>query len=128
MAMVRSESDERGSGVGAEAVSLTVEELMDLLNRNEDIFVVDVRNEEEFDSWRLEGRDGPVPAVNKPYFELLEEGGRDNMVESVMAYAARQLGRHLAPGSPHRCRVRQGGHLGVRGRRLAPPRLPGGES
>ena len=45
----------------------------------------DVRNLDEFERFRIEGRE-PLPAVNVPYFEMLELGGKDEMVDSVVAY------------------------------------------
>ena len=43
------------------------------MERRDKFFVLDVRNRDEFERFRLEGR-SPVPAVNIPYFEMLELG------------------------------------------------------
>jgi rhodanese-related sulfurtransferase len=54
----------------------TAGDLLERLERGEPLFVLDVRNRKEFERFRLEGR-SPVPAVNVPYFEMLEGGGKD---------------------------------------------------
>ena len=69
-----------------DTAQISADELFDALVRGEEFFVVDVRNREEFDAWRIEGR-RPFETINVPYFELLEEGGKDDMVDSVVAYA-----------------------------------------
>ncbi len=63
----------------------TTGDLLERLERRDKFFVLDVRNRDEFERFRLEGR-SPVPAVNVPYFEMLELGGKDEMVDSVVAY------------------------------------------
>ena len=62
----------------------TAEDLLVSLERRAKFFVLDVRNRDEFEKFRLEGRE-PLPAVNVPYFEMLELGGQDEMVDSVVA-------------------------------------------
>jgi glyoxylase-like metal-dependent hydrolase (beta-lactamase superfamily II)/rhodanese-related sulfurtransferase len=47
-------------------------ELHELLDRGEPLTLLDVRNEEEFAAWKVEGRHGP-PTVNVPYFAFLED-------------------------------------------------------
>src|SRR5262249_48147356 len=61
--------------------------------------VLDVRNRDEFERFRLEGR-SPVPAVNIPYFEMLELGGKDEMLDSVVAYVERDLADQLPSDLP----------------------------
>jgi len=76
----------------------TTEDLLASLEGREKFFVLDVRNRDEFARFRLEGRE-PLPAVNLPYFEMLELGGKDEMVDSVVAcveeHLAGQLPREL---------------------------------
>ena len=55
---------------------------------------LDVRNRDEFERFRLEGR-SPLPAVNIPYFEMLELGGKEEMLDSVVAYVERDLADRL---------------------------------
>jgi glyoxylase-like metal-dependent hydrolase (beta-lactamase superfamily II)/rhodanese-related sulfurtransferase len=74
----------------------------DLLHRLETrdrFFVFDVRNRDEFERFRLEGR-VPLPALNLPYFELLESGGKDDMVESIAACVDRDLREKLPTDAP----------------------------
>lgn len=64
------------------------------LERRDRFFVLDVRNRDEFEKFRLEGR-SPLPSVNVPYFEMLELGGKDEMVDSVAAYVESELAGQL---------------------------------
>ena len=77
----------------------TAEELLGRLERGDTFFVLDVRNRDEFERFRLEGR-RPVPAVNIPYFEMLELGGKDEMLDSVVAYIERDLMDQLPSDRP----------------------------
>ena len=77
----------------------TAGELLERLERRERFFVLDVRNRDEFERFRLEGR-GPLPAVNVPYFEMLERGGKDEMVDSVVACVERDLAEQLPRDLP----------------------------
>ncbi len=69
-------------------------DLLVSLERREKFFVFDVRNRDEFERFRLEGRE-PLPAVNVPYFEMLELGGQDEMVDSVVACVEQHLAGQL---------------------------------
>lgn len=51
---------------------ITVRKLYDLIQKENNIYLVDVRNEEEFESWKIEGRFTPE-TINLPYFEFLED-------------------------------------------------------
>ncbi|MCX8103380.1 MAG: MBL fold metallo-hydrolase [Candidatus Bipolaricaulota bacterium] len=73
-----------------QATEWTAQELYERLYRGDLFFVLDVRNREEFSAWKLEGR-AKLPTLNIPYFEILEEGGKDDVVESVVAYAQAKL-------------------------------------
>jgi glyoxylase-like metal-dependent hydrolase (beta-lactamase superfamily II)/rhodanese-related sulfurtransferase len=77
----------------------TAGDLLDRLERREKFFVLDVRNRDEFERFRLEGR-SPVPAVNIPYFDMLELGGKDDMLDSVVSYVERELTSQLPSGLP----------------------------
>jgi glyoxylase-like metal-dependent hydrolase (beta-lactamase superfamily II)/rhodanese-related sulfurtransferase len=77
----------------------TAGDLLERLERRDKFFVLDVRNRDEFERFRLEGR-SPVPAVNIPYFEMLELGGKDEMLDSVVAYVERDLADQLPPNLP----------------------------
>ncbi len=77
----------------------TGEELLERLERRDKFFVLDVRNRDEFDRFPLEGR-SPLPAYNIPYFEMLELGGKDEMLDSVVAYVERDLMDQLPTDLP----------------------------
>jgi glyoxylase-like metal-dependent hydrolase (beta-lactamase superfamily II)/rhodanese-related sulfurtransferase len=51
---------------------ITVPDLLRALDRGEPSFLLDVRNEEEFASWRFEGKRA-VETINIPYFEFIED-------------------------------------------------------
>ncbi len=74
-------------------------DLLERLERKEKFFVFDVRNRDEFDRFRLEGRT-PLRSLNVPYFELLESGGKDDMMESIMSCIARELSNKLPEDVP----------------------------
>lgn len=67
---------------------ITAKELHDLLNRDDELFVIDVRNRDAFEAWKLESR-RQLNMINVPYFEIIEEGGEDDMVDAVVSYARR---------------------------------------
>lgn len=72
-------------------------EVWDRLSRNEPMFILDVRNRDEFERWRVEGLH-PVPTLNIPYFELLDlEGEEEDVTEAVM----RAVRAHLLNRLPH---------------------------
>ncbi|HLJ61478.1 MAG TPA: MBL fold metallo-hydrolase [bacterium] len=77
----------------------TAGDLLERLERRDKFFVLDVRNRDEFESFPLEGR-SPVPAVNIPYFEMLELGGKDEMTDSVVAYVERDLAGQIPSDLP----------------------------
>ena len=77
----------------------TGEDLLVRLEHRDKFFVLDVRNRDEFERFRLEGRI-PVPAINIPYFEMLELGGKDEMLDSVVAYVERDLADQLPSDLP----------------------------
>jgi glyoxylase-like metal-dependent hydrolase (beta-lactamase superfamily II) len=77
----------------------TPEDLLERLESRDRFFVLDVRNRDEFDTFRLEGRI-PVPAINIPYFEMLELGGKDEMSDSVVAYVEQSLANQLPSDLP----------------------------
>jgi glyoxylase-like metal-dependent hydrolase (beta-lactamase superfamily II)/rhodanese-related sulfurtransferase len=77
----------------------TAGDLLERLERRDEFLVIDVRNRDEFERFRIEGR-RPVPAVNIPYFEMLELGGKDEMLDSVIAYIERDLADQLPSDLP----------------------------
>jgi len=95
----------------------------DALERRDRFFVLDVRNHDEFEKFRIEGR-SPVPSVNVPYFEMLELGGKDELVDSVAAYVERDLPGQLPRDLTILSGVRQGRHFEFVGQGPAPLGLP----
>jgi len=77
----------------------TTGDLLERLEGCEKFFVLDVRNRDEFERFRIEGRE-PLPAVNAPYFEMLELGGKDEMVDSVVAYVEQRMANQLPHALP----------------------------
>lgn len=77
----------------------SVQELGERLGRDDRFFVLDVRNRDEFDAWRIEGRN-PPPALNVPYFEMLEAAGADDFVDAVADYARSSLLSDLPDDRP----------------------------
>jgi glyoxylase-like metal-dependent hydrolase (beta-lactamase superfamily II)/rhodanese-related sulfurtransferase len=54
--------------------SITPGQLKRRLDSGQSVFILDVRNEDEFDQWRIEGEN--LQIINIPYFELLEDPDR----------------------------------------------------
>jgi rhodanese-related sulfurtransferase len=54
--------------------SVTVDELKQMLDSGEPFVLLDVRNDDEFERWRIEGR-YPFETVHIPYFAFLEDRG-----------------------------------------------------
>lgn len=72
------------------------------LLRKEPMFILDVRNRDEFEHWRVEGPQ-PVPTLNIPYFELLDlegEEGQEDVTEAVIRGVQAQLMAQLPADRP----------------------------
>jgi glyoxylase-like metal-dependent hydrolase (beta-lactamase superfamily II)/rhodanese-related sulfurtransferase len=78
---------------------LQVADLKQRLQQGEDLMILDVRNREDFAAWKIEGRRA-VPVLNVPYFDILEGGGKDDVVESVKEYVPRALADKLPREKP----------------------------
>lgn len=59
--------------------TITVKDLVKKILNHSDIFILDTRNTDEFDDWKIEGRN--VEIMNQPYFELLE--GVDSILDKL---------------------------------------------
>ena len=78
----------------------TPQKVWEQLLRSEPMFILDVRNRDEFERWRVEGPH-PVPTFNIPYFELLDlEGEQDDVTEAVMRGVQAQLMEQLPHDRP----------------------------
>jgi rhodanese-related sulfurtransferase len=56
----------------ADPSSVTVAELLSRADAGEPLLLLDVRNDEEWQAWRLEGR-RPIETVHIPYFDFIED-------------------------------------------------------
>jgi len=56
----------------AEKTQITAAELKGMMDRGEEFTLLDVRNDDEFARWRIEGRHTP-PTVHIPYFVAIED-------------------------------------------------------
>ena len=75
----------------------TPQQVWERLLRSEPMFILDVRNRDEFERWRVEGPH-PVPTFNIPYFELLDlegEEGQEDVTAAVMRGVQAQLMEQL---------------------------------
>jgi len=52
--------------------SIEVGDLLSLADTGDPLLLLDVRNDEEFDTWRFEGR-RPIETVHIPYFDFIED-------------------------------------------------------
>ncbi|MBP1932800.1 MBL fold metallo-hydrolase [Ammoniphilus resinae] len=59
--------------------AMSAEKVAHLVMNQEDLFILDVRNKDEFENWRIEGTN--ISVANIPYFELLE--GIDPVLELI---------------------------------------------
>ncbi|WP_435368052.1 MBL fold metallo-hydrolase [Neobacillus niacini] len=59
--------------------TITVKELARKVLNHEDLFILDARNTDDFDDWKIEGKN--IQIINTPYFDLLE--GVDSILERL---------------------------------------------
>ena len=76
-----------------------VEQLHEQLEQGEDFFVFDVRNEDEYESWKIEGRK-KIPMVNVPYYEMLEVDEHDDIVDSFVDFLEKGWTEKLPRSEP----------------------------
>ena len=76
------------------------QQVWERLLRSEPMFILDVRNRDEFERWRVEGPH-LVPTLNSPYFELLDlEDEQDDVTAAVMRGVQAQLKEQLPHDRP----------------------------
>ncbi|WP_188884071.1 MBL fold metallo-hydrolase [Halarchaeum grantii] len=63
-------SDNASATTDAAVEEVTPERLKDRIDAGEDVFLLDVRSEGDYEEWRIDG--ASVESVNYPYFELLD--------------------------------------------------------
>ena len=83
----------------SQSVEWDVTALQDRLEAGEEFFVFDVRNEDEFESWKIEGR-RRLETVNVPYYEMLEVDEFDDVVDSFRAFLAKSWAEKLPRDRP----------------------------
>ncbi|HEY0789401.1 MAG TPA: rhodanese-like domain-containing protein, partial [Thermoanaerobaculia bacterium] len=54
------------------STSITVGELLSKIDTGERFLLLDVRNDEEYERWKVEGRT-PVDTLHRPYFDYIED-------------------------------------------------------
>ncbi|MFO7593403.1 MAG: MBL fold metallo-hydrolase [Pseudomonadota bacterium] len=71
------------------------------LQEKEPMFILDVRNAEEFERWQVEGPRSTPPTLNIPYYELLDlEGEEEDVTEAVMRGVEGQIKDQLPSDRP----------------------------
>ncbi len=91
--------------ISSSSTELAVESLLDFRHP---ISICDVRNESEFQKWKLNLASDTM-AVDIPYFLTLEEGGVDDIIECVKVCHAKSgcsSGRHESFSMFYRNRYR----------------------
>lgn len=69
-------------------------QLYKILGTEEEFFLFDVRNADEFERWHIEGKTD-IPTLNIPYFDLIEKGGKEDFRESIIYFIKANLSREL---------------------------------
>lgn len=67
----------------------SLSELKAAIDATQDLFIIDLRNRDEFASSQIEGKQ-PIPTVNVPYFEVLETGETDDIAQIFADYAQKE--------------------------------------
>src|SRR3990167_6070824 len=73
---------------------LSPTKLYQLLEKEEEFFLFDVRNSDAFEKWHIEGKTS-IPTLNIPYFDLIEKGGKEDFQESIIHFIKTNLSEHL---------------------------------
>lgn len=68
---------------------------LDQMMHQENFTLLDLRNPDEFNERHIEGPPSLLP-LNIPFYEMLEEGGREDTNESVLAYIKSSLSKKLS--------------------------------
>ncbi len=77
----------------------TPAQLLEHLQAGSEFFVFDVRNEDEYESWKIEGRK-KIPMANVPYYEMLEVDEHDDVVDSFVDFLGRGWSDKLPKDRP----------------------------
>ncbi len=60
--------------------------------------ILDVRNQDEFDAWKIEGK-SPIPTINMPYFDLLDLEHEDEEIAAAVVRAVPERMKDSLPRS-----------------------------
>ena len=85
--------------IATEVSEWSAEDLLGRLEAGEDLFLLDIRDDEEFERWKIEGTK-EIPALNVPIYEFLAEDEHDDAVDTFRAYVERELVDRLPRGTP----------------------------
>ena len=77
----------------------TAAELNQRLEKGDEFFVFDVREEDEYESWKIEGS-APLPMVNVPYYEMLEVDEHDDVVDTFVDFLGQRWAEKLPKDKP----------------------------
>lgn len=81
-------------------ISWSPGELYRHLDQSSRFTILDVRNRDEFDAWKIEGK-GPIKTLNVPYFDLLDLEDEDEEIAAAVARGApERLKDRLARSGP----------------------------
>ncbi len=84
---------------GASQTEWTAAELSRRLESGEEFFVFDVRMDEEYEAWKIEGS-VPLPMVNVPYYEMLEVDEHDDVVDTFVDFLQESWASKLPADKP----------------------------
>ena len=109
--------DTHDEPAGSPVPTVEVGVLLPRLDRGEKILLLDVRNEEEFETWKVEARQ-PVETVHVPYFDFIEDADasiakvpRDRDVVVLCAQGgSSEMVAGMLQEAGHSLRQRQGRH------------------
>ena len=63
--------------------TITASEMLDKMNKGEDLLILDVRNEEDYNDWKIEGK--KITSINVPYFDFLDnENVADDRLSKII--------------------------------------------
>lgn len=74
-------------------------ELYRRLEGEDPFFVLDVRAEDDYEAWKIEGR-GRVPTLNVPYYEMLDAGEHDDVTDTFEQFLSQGTADELPREKP----------------------------
>lgn len=80
-----------------ESTQISVQELKERIDKNDELILFDVRPREDAAQWALEAKSN-AEFINVPYREMVAEGGKPDPIDSIAEYVKQNLSEHLASG------------------------------